>query len=158
MTISVGKFPVKGRVEVDVSSLLHEALRVDLPRERMPTLPDGVAAQHGHLAASIRRLRHVHAAGGQWEDLTEQVDKLLSEVAGHFEHEELLMERGAYPELEQHRSMHSSFLRRLTALRAECDRRESELMGVLVELLESWFKNHEQTADRAAAQFLGIDS
>jgi hemerythrin-like metal-binding protein len=131
---------------------------VDLPRARLPTLPDGVAAQHGHLAASIRRLRHVHAAGGQWEDLTELVDQLLGEVAGHFEHEELLMERGAFPAFEQHRSMHSSSLRRLTALRAECDRRESELMGVLVELLEAWFKNHEQTADRSAAEFLGIES
>ncbi|MCC6666048.1 MAG: hemerythrin family protein [Polyangiaceae bacterium] len=127
------------------------------PRERIPTLPDGVAAQHGVLAASIRKVRHAHATGGPWEDLALLIDQLIGEVRGHFEYEELVMERGGYPELEQHRSMHASFLRRLVALRAECERRESELMGVLVELLESWFKSHEQTADRRAAEFLGLE-
>jgi len=126
-------------------------------RSRLPTLPDGVAAQHGHLSASIRQLRSVHAAGGQWEELARLIDRLVEDVREHFEYEELLMERGGYPRLEQHRSMHSSFLRRLVALRAECDRRETELMGVLVELLESWFKTHEQTADRHSIEYLKLD-
>ncbi|MBK7580408.1 MAG: hemerythrin family protein [Myxococcales bacterium] len=132
-------------------------LRVDQPRQRIPTLPDGVSAQHGHLSASIHRLRHAHAAGEQWEELARLLDRLVQDVAEHFEHEELLMERGKYPAFEQHRNQHGSFLRRLTALRAECERRETELMGVLCELLEAWFKSHEETADRLALEFLKLD-
>lgn len=130
---------------------------VDQPRSRIPTLPDGVAAQHGHLSASIHGLRHAHAAGHAWEELAAAIDELMADVQKHFEYEELLMERAHYPRLEQHRNQHSSFLRRLIALRAECDRRETELMGVLVELLEAWFKSHEQTADRHAMEYLGIE-
>lgn len=130
---------------------------MDLPRSRLPTLPDGVAAQHGHLSSGIQRLRHAHAAGKEWGDLAELLDDLIEDVRTHFEYEEVMMARGGYPELEQHRALHSSFLGRLSALRVECDRRETELMGILVELLESWFKGHEQTADRHAQDFLKLE-
>lgn len=145
-------------MDVDVSCGFSKYWRVDSPRSRMPTLPDGVAAQHGHLSASIRNLRLVHASGVAWEELAQVLDRLIDDVREHFEFEELQMERAGYPRLEQHRLLHSSFMGRLTALRAECDRRETELMGVLVELLETWLKSHEQTADRHALEYLNLAS
>lgn len=123
----------------------------------MPTLPDGVAAQHGHLSASIRNLRLVHAAGVGWEELAALMDRLIDDVRQHFEFEELQMERGGYPRIDHHRMLHSSFMGRLTALRAECDRRETELMGILVELLETWLQSHEETADRHAIEYLKLE-
>jgi hemerythrin-like metal-binding protein len=121
------------------------------------TLPDGVAAQHGHLVQMIRSLRQAHASGQGWEVLAVQLDSLLDDVREHFSYEELVMERGAYPKRDAHRQQHVSFVRRIEALRRECDRRETELMSVLVELLETWFRNHEQSADRAVAEFLNIE-
>jgi len=126
-------------------------------RHERQTLPDGVAAQHGHLVQMIRSLRKAHASGEGWDELAMQLDALLDDVREHFSYEELVMERGSYPALDDHRQQHSNFVRRIEALRRECDRRETELMSVLVELLETWFRNHEQSADRAVAEFLDIE-
>lgn len=82
----------------------------------------------------------------------------MEDVKGHFGAEEAAMERGGYPRLVEHRREHRLFLRRLQALRLECDRQETELMPVLTELLESWFRQHEATMDRHAIDFLGLDS
>jgi hemerythrin-like metal-binding protein len=113
-----------------------------------------VAAQHGHLSAAVRELNYLQATGAPWDDLADTLDRLIDDVKLHFEHEELELERAAYPKLDAHRHLHASFIRRLTALRQECDRKETELMGVLVELLESWLSAHEATADREAIEFL----
>ena len=53
--------------------------------------------------------------------------------------------------------MHATFMRRLIVLRRECDRRETELMGMFIELLDNWFKNHERTADAQVIAFLKLD-
>ena len=68
------------------------------------------------------------------------------------------MELSRYPRFAEHQSLHRTFMKRLEALRVECDRRETELMSVFIELLESWFKTHESPADKAALSFMGIET
>lgn len=126
-------------------------------RSELSTLPDGIAAQHGHLVELIRQLRAAHAAGTGWEELAGMLDTLLHDFDEHFSYEELIMDRGGYPRLDEHKAQHAAFLGKVHALRRECDRRETELMGVLVELLETWLRNHEKSADRDVARFLKIE-
>jgi hemerythrin-like metal-binding protein len=121
------------------------------------TLPEGIIAQHGHLRHRIRRLRRAHESGRSWEDLAVFVDELLADVRGHFQAEETVMEISRYPRLGEHRNQHRTFMKRLEALRIECDHKETELMSVLTEILESWFKTHEATADKDALDFMGIE-
>jgi hemerythrin len=135
-----------------VSLILEEITRVT--RNRIPTLPDGIAAQHGHIARSIRNLRLDHEAGADWDEIALALDTLLADVGQHFSTEERAMEEATYPRLETHRAQHASFLERLQRLRPECERRQTELLPVLLELLETWFANHEQTMDRHAEEFL----
>jgi hemerythrin len=122
-----------------------------------PTLPDGVAAQHGHLAALIKSLRVQLSEGAEWSELARAFDRLNADIAEHFEFEENLMSQRGYPGVAEHRNEHESFRKKVAILRAECDHQQTELLGVLVELLESWFKTHEQTADREVAQFLSAE-
>lgn len=122
------------------------------------TLPEGIIAQHGHLRHKIRRLRRAQEGGRSWEDLARILDELLADVSGHFQAEETVMELSRYPRFAEHQSLHRTFMKRLEALRVECDRRETELMSVFIELLESWFKNHESTADKDALSFMGIET
>lgn len=121
-----------------------------------PTLPGGVGDQHRHLAAQIQRLRRAHEGGAGWEQLALLLDALIEDVTGHFTFEEEAMERGGYPRLADHQQQHRLFVRRLQALRGECDRQQTELMSVLTELLEGWFEQHEATLDRHALEFLGL--
>ena len=120
-------------------------------------MPDGVSAQHGHLTASIQQLRYLYAAGVGWAEISVVLDRMIDDVRLHFDHEETEMYRGGYPRLEEHRQLHITFLGRLAALRSECERRQTELLGVLLELLESWLRGHESTADRDAMEFLKIE-
>ena len=122
-----------------------------------PTLPDGVAAQHGHLAASIRGLRVRQSQGASWDELAIGFDRLLDDIRAHFGDEEKLMELNHYPRVAEHRHQHEVFRKKVEALRLECDRGKSEIFDVLLEMLETWFRNHEQTADRDVTAFLPDD-
>lgn len=120
----------------------------------MATAQDGIVAEHGELAALISEVRKSHAQGATWDELARMLDELVETVRTHFESEENQMERAAYPLLVEHRKNHETFLRRLRILRAECDRRETELMSVFMDLLDNWFKNHERTADELLLEYL----
>ncbi len=115
---------------------------------------EDIADQHTALSAAIRRVRDAHEGGSSWNDLALLLDQLIADVDHHFSTEETLMLRAAYPGYHDHHAKHVAFVGRLAALRRQCDERRSELMGVLVQLLESWFKNHESTADRHLDEFL----
>ncbi len=117
-------------------------------------LPSAIPAQHGHIARMIGSLRTAHAEGTSWDAFALILDSVLSTVQRHFEHEEREMTQVGYPQRDVHRAAHETFLKRLRVLRDECERRETELMGMLVELLHSWFKDHERTADADMLDFL----
>ncbi len=121
-----------------------------------PHLPRGILAQHGHIRSHISALGRAHATGATWEDLAQRVDELLEDVRLHFEHEEEEMAKAGYTQLEEHRGAHTTFLRRLRVLREECRRRETELMGMFIDLLENWFDNHERTADAHVIQSMRV--
>jgi hemerythrin-like metal-binding protein len=120
----------------------------------MPALPAGLVAQHSALAALIADVRAAHARGASWEDLAKKLDILVATVTEHFVSEEREMSQAHYPMLVEHAKNHETFLRRLKILRAECDKRETELMAVFMDLLENWFKNHERTADELVLEHL----
>jgi hemerythrin len=117
-------------------------------------LPKGILAQHGALAALIADVRKAHAEGATWDDLARMLDQLIATVREHFASEEEEMAQARYPILVEHRVNHETFLRRLLILREECERRETELMAVFMDLLENWFKNHERTADELVLNYL----
>ncbi len=120
----------------------------------MAATQKGIVAEHGELATLISRVRKSHAAGATWDELARMLDELVETVRSHFESEEQQMAKAAYPLLAEHANNHETFLRRLRILRAECDRRETELMAVFMDLLDNWFKNHERTADELLLEYL----
>ncbi len=109
------------------------------------------------IALLIRRLRAAHNAKEPWVDLATRLDELRAIIRVHFATEEHLMRMNEYPKLEQHIEEHESFRQRLEILRKQCEDGKSELLEVLTDLLETWFRHHEATADRDAAQYIGLD-
>jgi hemerythrin len=127
-----------------------------MPAPEHPTFPDGILAQHAHLAKKVGGLRQAHDDGAAWPELASKLDDLLENVRLHFAGEEDEMERSGYPKLAEHRQHHRTFTRRLELLRAECDHRQTELMSEFTALLETWLKNHERTDDQQVLEFLGL--
>lgn len=117
--------------------------------------PSGIAAQHRYLADRIRELRH--GLSSDERSAATRLEQLLDDFVQHFALEEQLMSRGGYPGIAGHQREHASFLERIRAMRARCHEPSSELMGLLVDTLHSWFTKHESSSDRHAAEFLKID-
>ncbi len=126
---------------------------MDAPRN---PLPEGMIAQHHHLREMVASVRKAHSEGVDWDVLAKRLDAIIDVVHEHFTSEEKEMEAGKYPRLHEHSIAHQTFLRRLKVARAECERRETELMGLVTELLENWFLHHERTADAHVLEFLGL--
>jgi hemerythrin len=122
-----------------------------------PEFPDKVSAQHGHLATLIGGLRRAHDNGESWDALAAYLDRLLADVRHHFAAEEAVMEAAGYDRLDDHRNEHEIFMRRLEVVRVECERKETDLMPLLTEMLDNWFKRHEETWDRDAASALKFE-
>ena len=124
-------------------------------RSERSELPGGVADQHRYLADRIKELRYSLVADEGSSGA--QLEQLLRDFGQHFAFEEQLMARGEYPGLAGHQREHASFLERIRAMHSRCDDPSSELMGVLVDTLQSWFAKHESSSDCHAAEFLKID-
>lgn len=124
--------------------------------EDRPTFPDDPSVQHGHLATSLSQLRRVVQAGSEPGVVCELMDRLLGDLRLHFAAEEHAMERGEYPQLEEHRERHHKFLRHVEAVRADCADRSKGLSPVVAEQLENWFHDHEQTADAELRAHFGV--
>jgi len=97
-------------------------------RAELSTLPDGIAAQHGHLVELIRHSEQRTppaptgtARGHARRALARLRGALLVRGADH--------ERGLYP-ARRAPSGARRVLAKVETLRRECDRRETELMGV----------------------------
>jgi hemerythrin-like metal-binding protein len=120
------------------------------------TFPDGILAQHAHVAKLVATLRQSQGRGALPTDLTSKIDEVLEAVRMHFASEEEQMQRHGYPKLEAHRQQHETFMRRLVVLRAECEGGDGELVTMFAESLEHWLTNHERTADEDVLAFLGL--
>ncbi len=119
-------------------------------------LPEAISAQHGYIASMVTGLRRLHDAGEPWSSLAAYINRLLRDVREHFAREEAVMAAARYERLAGHREEHERFMRRLEVVRLECDRKETELMPLLTEMLDNWFKHHEETWDREAMTSLNL--
>jgi len=98
---------------------------------------------------------HRRIETGEDADLVaEALARVLEYSRVHFDHEEALMLRTGYPDLERHRELHSEFA-------AEADRLAIEsLAGVhfsahgLVEFMADWLANHIETEDRRIGEYI----
>jgi len=75
----------------------------------------------------------------------------------HFAHEQELMTSSNYPDFEQHKKQHESFVERLDEL-FESYRGGEQRTGIdLMSLLGSWWTSHINTSDKKLGAFLGAE-
>ena len=119
-----------------------------------PTYPEDPSTHHPRLAQLIRELKSVAASGASGEEQAKRLDTLLVELRYHFDAEEGAMERARYPLIEEHRDHHAKFITHVEAVCRECSERTTGLIPSVIEQLENWFFDHEQTADAELLSFL----
>ena len=122
-----------------------------------PALATGdaqVDSEHRALYALAAEMDRLVEAGETEELVDECLMRVLSYAREHFGHEEDLMARVEYPDLERHQQLHDEFA-------AEAERLSIErLAGVhfsavgLTDFMHGWLNTHVSTEDRQFGAFI----
>jgi hemerythrin len=110
--------------------------------------------EHSMIVAMVNRLHDAIKAG----ESAEKLDAIMLDLAGfansHFAHEEALLAKYEYPELDQHHNAHQELLNHLEL------HRKSVILGTTVsqfemlQFLMDWLMEHTRDVDKKHGEFL----
>jgi hemerythrin-like metal-binding protein len=108
-------------------------------------------AQHAALLTQLARVRAASPAAAR-----DSLGLLQQRTASHAQYEEMLMEEVGYVDLAAHKQQHAEFLSRLRVLHERLTRDDAtpEKLGVLMDTVEAWMKEHVRGQDRRLAEFI----
>ena len=108
-----------------------------------------IDAQHQVLFAIGRELYSAMGSGQGKAAVGPVLERLVRYTKTHFEHEEQLLSKNAYPDLQNHKKKHNGFTDRIVQFQEDY---AAGRIGVTIELLEflrDWLVNHIQQEDVA---------
>lgn len=110
--------------------------------------------EHGRLVEIINRFHAAVKAGEGSVVLQANLEELSVFAQMHFANEEAVLTLHAYPELEEHRTIHSDLLGQLARLdkKTVCD--SAALQYELLQFLLDWLMNHTSVVDKKYGPFL----
>jgi len=111
-------------------------------------------AQHKHLVGMINGLVEVMQRGAKPDELTALLEDLLEYTCYHFETEEKLMARAAYPGLADHRAKHAAMRAEVERLFAAAKTGNATTAMKLMAFLKSWLAKHINGTDKQYAPAL----
>lgn len=140
--------------------LVHESA-LTRAAEDLAAFPDwqanlflGVALmdeEHRGLFKHIRRFREAVSQGQGAEATGKVLDALLDYASRHFRHEEALMEKSGYPDLERHRGLHRKLTAQVMELHRDTRSLSTDSLGAF---LDQWLRGHIMSIDRQAAEYM----
>ena len=122
-----------------------KTLSVDVPE---------IDADHRRLLELFNRLGHAVEDGEPQATIEATLDELIGCTAWHFQHEERLMQKYGYPELEAHRAEHAGLIDSGKALQQKLRQSGTALSPQEIEFLEHWLTSHIYGADMALGAYL----
>ncbi|BCY19001.1 MAG: hemerythrin family protein [Chloroflexi bacterium] len=110
--------------------------------------------QHKKLVGLINQLHDAMKAGQGSKEAPEILKSLVDYTHYHFEAEEKMLEKGAYPGLLNQQKMHKVFVDQIEQYQADLATK-SLTMGVkLSEFLKNWLMNHISVEDKKYGKFM----
>lgn len=111
-------------------------------------------SQHQRLIALVDKLHQAMTSSRGKSVVSHALEELVGFTRMHFDTEETLMTRHAYPDYEQHRKEHEALLEDVGRL-LQRFREGDVLIPFAIELdLEAWAFRHIATSDKQLAAFL----
>jgi hemerythrin-like metal-binding protein len=86
--------------------------------------------------------------------LSALLDRLIRYTEFHFAHEERILERVGYTDLQAHRSQHAALTRRVVEFQTGFEDGNTGLMIAVLVFLKAWLVGHIQTSDAKYAPFV----
>ena len=115
---------------------------------------DEIDADHRKLVELFNLFLHAVEDGQKPDYLEAVLEELISLTAWHFRHEERLMIRYDYPELESHRQEHRDLIDSVDELRQKFLAAGKQASSEDIEYLEHWLVEHILVTDMKLGDFL----
>ena len=80
--------------------------------------------------------------------LTLVIEKLTDYLKSHFKHEEELLKKSGYKDLENHIKQHKFFIQKVDSLKQELDYNNPVLNEKITSFMKKWFLNHIIQSDK----------
>jgi hemerythrin-like metal-binding protein len=109
--------------------------------------------EHQHLIEIINDFYLSVTSGSGGTDTDAAYRKMSDYVNYHFSHEEELMERINYPEIDRHKTQHRKFVERLEQVYDEFQSGSDPSGKSLLNLMGSWWTTHIKTFDQKLASY-----
>lgn len=82
------------------------------------------------------------------DQLTLLLEKLTDYLKSHFKHEEELLKKSDYKDLENHISQHKFFIQKVDSLKKELDYNNPLISEKITSFMKKWFLSHIIKSDR----------
>jgi len=117
---------------------------------------DEIDDDHRRLIMFLDNLFTACFAGQGPQVLKKILGELMQYTRQHFSHEEDVMRRIGYPDLEDHRSMHAELVTELDDIIEQFEISNShELSNKTLQFLEDWLTHHILIEDKKIGKFIG---
>lgn len=122
--------------------------------ETLATGDPTVDQEHHKLFILVDELNKTDDALHGPEFISAVVDDILDYARSHFAHEESLMERSAYPDIERHRALHAAFAEEAERLSFENTVGATFSATGLAVFMNDWLREHIMAEDRRLVEHL----
>ncbi|MDQ2103102.1 bacteriohemerythrin [Azospirillum isscasi] len=109
---------------------------------------------HMILVALINRAARRIRGGEVPHAIGSAIDQLVAYTVLHFEQEERVMERSAYPDFVQHKAQHDALRKRVAELKQRFESGEARVGDDLLALFRDWLTGHIQRFDKRIGSHL----
>jgi hemerythrin len=115
---------------------------------------DEIDEDHRKLIEIFNMLNHALTEGEAPDYLAAILDELVNFTAWHFSHEERLMLKYGYADLDNHRQEHRELISSARALQERIQRADNTIGDEDIEYLEHWVTAHILTDDMRMGDYL----
>lgn len=113
-----------------------------------------VDEEHKELFAQVNLFGRAVADRRENQVLAHMFKFLATYAASHFAHEEAVMRRAGYPELQAHAARHMEFCDKLVEFEIDTAIGDPTLAKNILAFLEEWMLSHVSREDRRIGDFL----
>jgi len=112
-------------------------------------------ADHIMIFSLINHIHEAHESGADETAIGHLLQVLMDRAVAHFQREEMLMKRSAYPDLDRHAAEHRNILEELTSMHASYRvKPDAELSREIIDLLCFWLETHILEVDMRYGPYL----
>jgi hemerythrin-like metal-binding protein len=110
--------------------------------------------QHGILMDTLNELRLALVQGGDRDQVSDGLKRLIEFSRLHFASEERLLEQSGFPRVAEHRLAHQRLLREIEGAAQRTQRNDELHMRSLLLFLRGWYMSHIEGLDKQYGDWL----